>query len=244
MLFLIAAGLHGLLPSPRSWNDLRLWHWLDYEFGLREMNVTQTEYEVEYRWLDRTLRIERWRRADVAAGVPRQRVWWAARHDLDDFELCVEATGCSSGDLVNAIGAVREDEMLGVRIERNGSATADGLFRIRGTKAVVLSELIRRYSVTATPFKLDPSQTHVWMYDDKLAELVYVPVEDAEKTLGMPIETRAMWATDRVRGGRVRAMKPSGWDETPARVTAMPGPASEDAFQDPPADAGGLAAPR
>ncbi len=217
-LFLFAAGLHGFLPAPRTWRDPRLWTWLGYDFGILQSNATQKEYEVEYRWAGRTLRIERWTRGDAVAGTKRSRLWWATRHGVDEFELSVEALKVPSGDLVRAIGAVRYDEMLGVRIGAGGLAENGATFRVRGSKAAVLSELISRYQLSVVPFKLTDDQTHVWLFDEEQGTLVYVPVSVAQQRFDQPIQTRFMWEPG--RGRRVRAVKPAGGVEgAPVSVT-------------------------
>lgn len=191
---------------------------MGYDAGILHNNATQTEYELEYRWLSRTLRIERWRRPDAASGSGPVRQWWASRHGVDDFELSVEHRSSESSDLIRAIGVVRDDEMLGVRIRNNGRSDVESTFRVRGSKADVLAEVIRRYGVSVEPFKLTDDQTHVWMFDTAQQTLVYVPVEEAEKRTGLPIRTNYIWQPG--RGGRVRAVKPEGdFSQRPVSVT-------------------------
>lgn len=213
MLFVIAAGLQGLLPHPRAGTNLGLWTWFGYDFGVVKVSTSQTEYQREIRWASRTLRAESWKRADPALGQPPVRRWWTARHGPDQFELSVEVPHVRSRDVVGAIGSVVYDEMLGVRIGPDVPGGNLTPFRVRGTKAEVLSEVIRQFSIDVTPFKFTDDQTHVWAWDDDRDMLTYMTLQAAEDRGYAPIETRPVFR--RSKGRPFRAIKPPGFMEPP-----------------------------
>lgn len=210
LILVITGARHGVLPAPVRWGDPRLWNWFGRDYGLLQVNMTQDEYQLAYRWAGYTQRIERWSRVDATGKPAQTRLWRASRKGPDQFELSVDVGGIPLRDLIGAVASVRRDEMLGVRVEFECLPANLVPFRAAGSKAEVLSEVIRRYVTSVRPFKLETEQDHVWVFDETEQRLKSVTVAEAEARGLGPIQTRTMWEEPRFSGQPLRALKPSG----------------------------------
>ncbi len=178
-----------------------LWVWLGQGYGVqREQLLTETL--LVHRWGKTVSRIdaeERW-----AAGTPRK-LWSLARVGPDRWRLETIDPTVTSQTLLLAFNTMRTDEELfGVRITDSARTEAECTFSVEGTRALVLSEMIRVYGLSIEPGVTSATDTDVWVIDPETGKLTEVSVAEAA-SMGVAV---APYQTDAVV--RIEVMPDTG----------------------------------
>ncbi len=187
---LLVAGLlvmgiyHSVLPRPLSKQQPFVWVWMGMSFG-REMQFSGTGDQMRITWFaDECRGIDLIGPKTGAEGRAARGVRASLRRGdgADDWHLYVHDAGVPMSDVLAAINYyTQRHEYLGIGLQRGAMNTgAPRAFEVEGTRAELLSAVLREYQTTpARSYLLDGSDGRVWVWDDDTAALIRVEAGEA-----------------------------------------------------------------